>query len=85
MNGQTKIYLCIREVGTEYLLQPTNKDQNTSFAGTEDNIWYFITTRPLASFKYLGSFGSYRDLQAAFSAMVLLYPLLQKTDANNLL
>jgi len=85
MNDQNQTYLCIREVGAEYLLQPADKDQKTSVAGTADNIWYFITTRPLASFKFLGSFGSYRDLQAAFSAMALVDPLIQRADANNLL
>lgn len=59
MNGQNQTYLCIREVGTEYLLQPAGQESKTSVAGKTDNVWYFITTRPLAAFNFLGSFGAY--------------------------
>ena len=83
MNGQNQTYLCIREVGTEYLLQPAGQEPEAFVAGKTDNVWYFITSRPLASFNFLGSFGAYRDLQAAFSAMALVDPLVQRAEVNN--
>lgn len=85
MNGQAQTYLCIREVGAEFQLQPAGRDLLDSVREGAGNAWYFITTRPLDEFVFLGSFGSYRDMQAAFSAMVLVDPSIQKADTNYLL
>jgi hypothetical protein len=83
MNDQNPTYLCIREVGTEYLLQPAGKVKETSVSGKKENVWYFITSRPLSLDNVFGSFGSYRDLQSAFSAMTMVDPLIQRAEVNN--
>mgnify|MGYP001308140791 CR=1 FL=1 len=46
--------------------------------------WYYSTARPLEEFVFLNSFGAYRDLQVAFSAMALVDPSIQRADPNNL-
>jgi hypothetical protein len=77
MDDQNQTYLCIRAVGSEFQLQPADKRSLPEVKGGSDNAWYFMTTRPLYAFRTFGSFGSYRDLQAAFSAMILVDPAVE--------
>jgi hypothetical protein len=77
MKDQTKTYLCIRAVGSGFQLQPAGNDSAVSAGERTENVWYFITSRPLYEFNIFKSFGSYRDMQAAFSAMTLVDPLIE--------
>jgi len=77
MIHQNQTYLCIRAVGAEFLLQPAGEDILGSVKDGASKVWYFITTRSLDEFAFLGSFRSYRDMQAAFSAMTLVDPLIE--------
>ena len=84
MNNQTQTYLCIREAGAEFQLQPAGRDLPDSAREGAGQAWYYSTARPLEEFVFLHSFGAYRDLQAAFSAMALVDPSIQRADPNNL-
>jgi hypothetical protein len=77
MKDQNQTYLCIKAVGSAFLLQPADKDTMISVKERADNIWYYATSRPLYEFNIFKSFGSYRDMQAAFSAMTLVDPLIE--------
>jgi len=76
MKNQIQTYICLREDGAEYQLQPAGQAARGR-GGLSGQNWYFITSRPLGEFAFMKIFGSYRDLQAAYSAMVLVDPSIE--------
>ena len=75
MNGGFPTYLCLRESGGGYQLLPA--ESGTRAGGGAGHDWYFITSRPLDEFVVMRIFGSYRDLQSAYSAMMLVDPSIE--------
>lgn len=83
MNHQNQNYLCLKPVGDEYQLQPAGRNLPDPAREGAGQVWYFITARPLEEFSFLRCFRLYRDLQAAYSAMALVDPLIQRAGENN--
>lgn len=66
-----------------FQLQPAGCDLSDPVREGAGQAWYFITSRPLEDFSFLRGFRTYRDLQAAYSAMTLVDPAIERAEVNN--
>jgi hypothetical protein len=65
-----KLYICIRQVGSKYLIHPATERQYQHDVSSESNdVWYYETSKSVIDLAAAGLFGVYDSLEAAQAAI----------------